>query len=174
MPLRQSTCINVRNKGYKLQMRQLYIVDNPHQKGLQNSAAQGQAPVPLTGVQQIAGMLAASKCNTGLIRPVHPQLWTLYMLTSFAMLSQISAIGAGNTGPGTCHALVYSMYAATDSGTEAAEPSSIASSCDEGGTPSRCAVLKSCKQNRHTHNGLLNAQQAQEQAVVRTPAVVCT
>jgi hypothetical protein len=37
------------------------------------------------------------------------------MLTSFAMLSQISAIGAGRTGPGTCHALVYSMYAATDS-----------------------------------------------------------
>jgi hypothetical protein len=33
------------------------------------------------------------------------------------------------------------------SGTDAAEPSSIASSCDEGGTPSRCAVLKSCRMN---------------------------
>jgi hypothetical protein len=78
----------------------------PHQKGLHDAAAQGQAPVALTGVQHVAG-------NTDLAEQNIPQLRMLYMLTSFAMLSQISAIGAGSTGagstgPGTCHSLVYS------------------------------------------------------------------
>lgn len=65
-------------------------------------------------------------------------------LTSLAMSSQICAVGAGSTGPGTCHAVVYRRYAATLSGTDAADPSSIPASCAPGDTPSRCAVLKSC------------------------------
>ena len=66
-------------------------------------------------------------------------------LTSSAMSSQISAVGAGNSGPGTCALEVYRAYAATLTKTEAPEPSSMAENCALGHTPSRWAVLKSCR-----------------------------
>ena len=62
------------------------------------------------------------------------------------MSSQIWAVGAGKVALGTCQADVYSMYAPTDTNTDAAEPSAIAKNCARGQMPSRCAVLKSCAQ----------------------------
>ena len=50
-------------------------------------------------------------------------------LTSLAMSSQISAVGAGNCGPGTSYEEVYNRYAPTLTKTEAPEPSSIAMNC---------------------------------------------
>mmetsp|Transcript_46441 Transcript_46441/g.98477 ORF Transcript_46441/g.98477 Transcript_46441/m.98477 type:complete len:207 (+) Transcript_46441:323-943(+) len=64
--------------------------------------------------------------------------------TTLAMSSHISAVGAGNSGPGISYADEYRVHAATTMTQDAAVPASCATNCALGEAPRRWPHWRSC------------------------------